>query len=314
VRLDRLCAGRGGVVFAKLENFNPGLSKKDRIAKSIVLGAKRTGVLKDGQTVVEMTSGNTGTGLAIVCAVLGHPFVAVMSEGNSKERVDMMRSLGARVELVPQLKSNKNQVSGADLELVKRRASELKEELDAFEVDQFFARDGVAAHFEETGAEILDQTNGEFDAFVDFVGTGGTFAGCAKRFKQFDPSKKCYVVEPESVAILSHALQGQNNASIVNNSLQHKIQGGGYGMPDLLFVQQAYEQGLVDGFLQISDEQALETTRALAKSEGIIGGFSSGANIAAALQLIDSGEAERVVALVCDSGMKYMSTDLFTES
>jgi len=272
-------------LLAKLEYLNPGHSKKDRIARQIVEDAERDGSLRPGQTVVELTSGNTGTGLAIVCAVKNYPFVAVMSKGNSPERARMMRALGAEVVLVDQLPdSEPGQVSGGDLELVEREAQRIARERDAFRVDQFRHRGNFRAHYLHTGPEILRQSGGRIDAFCDFAGTGGTFAGCAAAFKEYNPAIQCFMVEPASP--------------------HHRIQGGGYSMAELPLVNRDH----VDGCITIGDEEAMLAARRLAREEGIFAGFSSGANVAAALRLL---EGRTVVTLVNDSGMKYLSTDLW---
>jgi len=311
VQLSRLCSGRNGTILAKLENVNPGMSKKDRIAKHILERARSNGVLKPGQTVLELTSGNTGTGLAIACSVLGHPFIAVISEGNSNERVKMMEAFGAKVVQVPQVSnSTKNQVTGADLKLVEEVAKQLCQDLGAFRVDQFTRSWNSEAHCVGTADEIIKQTNaGQFDAFVDFVGTGGTYAGCMSAFKKNNPSVKGYIVEPRNASVLSSMFMKDKVQPYLN--AKHKIQGGGYSMRDLPLLDASFFETHVDGYIGVSDEQAIEATRLLARQEGILGGFSSGANIAAALSLIDKGEAECVVVIVCDSGMKYLSTDLW---
>ena len=181
VELSRLTAGKRGAIYAKIEFFNPGGSKKDRIAQRIIDDALADGRLKKGQTVIEVTSGNTGTGLAIVCAVRGLNFVAVMSSGNSPERRRMMEALGARVEVVPQAKgSPPGQVSGADLELVILRAEKLTKELGAHRADQFHDIANVKAHEEGTAEEIWNDLGGKLNAFCDFVGSGGTFVGVAR--------------------------------------------------------------------------------------------------------------------------------------
>jgi len=307
VQLDRLCNSFGLTekrIFAKLENFNPGLSKKDRIALSIIRHAKDIGRLRPGQTVVECTSGNTGTGLAIVCAQLGHPFIAVMSQGNSKERASMMQALGAQVELVPQARDSiPNQVTGQDLDLVDKRTFELVKLHDAFFADQFMHEGNFNAHFEGTGPEIWKQTCGELDAFVDFVGTGGSFGGISSYLKTRNNSIKCFVVEPECAPVLANSTA---NIDYVGG-IPHKIQGGGYSRKDLRFVL----DDLVDGYVTVTDQEAIDATRILAQKEGILGGFSAGANIAAAVKLLKENKARQITVLVCDSGMKYMSTDLF---
>jgi len=285
VELARISRASGGRILAKLEFLNPGYSKKDRIARQIVEDAEGDGSLGPGQTVVELTSGNTGTGLAIVCAVKGHPFVAVMSRGNSAERARMMRALGAEVVLVDQAESSRaGQVSGRDLELVEEAAQRITRERGAFRADQFRHAGNFRAHYLHTGPEIWEQTGGVFDAFCDFAGTGGTFAGCAAVFRERGSRAKCYLLEPSSE--------------------QHRIQGGGYAMELPLL-----ERGRPDGTLTITDEEAMECARRLAREEGIFAGFSSGANVAAGLRLAAGGKT--VVTVINDSGLKYLTTDLW---
>src|SRR5271157_587475 len=298
VELSRIAKGTGGRLLAKLEYLNPGFSKKDRIARQIVEDAEADGSLQPGQTVVELTSGNTGTGLAIVCAIKGHPFVAVMSKGNSPERARMMRALGAEIVLVEQTPdSQPNQVSGADLELVEAAARRIAHQRGAFRADQFYHAGNFRAHYLHTGPEILQQAGCRIDAFCDFAGTGGSFAGCAAAFKELDPGMQCFLVEPESCAVL---------AGYPVRNAGHRIQGGGYSMRELPLLRPEH----VDGYLAVSDEDAIAAARRLACEEGIFAGFSSGANLAAALQIL---HGRTVVILINDSGLKYLSTDLWGE-
>jgi cysteine synthase A len=300
VELSRLTKGMQGRILAKFEYLNPGFSKKDRIARQIINDAEAAGTLSPGQTVVELTSGNTGTGLAIVCGIKGYPFVAVMSRGNSMERARMMSALGAEVILVDQLPdSTPGQVSGGDLELVEREAQRIVKQRDAFRADQFQLQGNFRAHYLHTGPEIIRQSCGRIDAFCDFVGTGGSFGGCAAAFKEHRPGIDCFIVEPEGAAVLA----GQR----LTNS-NHRIQGGGYAMPVLPLLIPEH----VDGYLQVSDQQAIDMAHRLAKEEGIFAGFSSGANVAAARKLLeDKGKDLTVVVMICDSGLKYLSTDLW---
>jgi cysteine synthase A len=300
VALDRLTLGLDGRLLAKLEYLNPGFSKKDRIARQMIADAEADGSLQPGQTVVELTSGNTGTGLAIVCAVKGYPFVAVMSRGNSMERARMMAALGAEVVLVDQLPgSTPGQVSGGDLELVEQAAQRIVRERSAFRADQFRLAGNARAHYLHTGPEILRQSGGEFTLFCDFPGTGGSFAGCAAAFKEHDPSIECFVVEPAGAAVLA-------GGPVTNPN--HRIQGGGYSMPDLPLLRPE----LVDGYVQVTDEEAIDASRRLAREEGVFAGFSSGANVAAALKLLQTNHrGETAVVLLNDSGLKYLSTDLW---
>jgi len=300
VELGRLTARVDGRILAKLDYLNPGLSKKDRIGRQMIEDAEAAGALSPGQTVVELTSGNTGTGLAIVCGIKGYPFVAVMSRGNSIERARMMRALGAEVVLVDQLpESVPGQVSDGDLKLVEAEARRFVEERSAFRADQFELEGNFRAHHLHTGPEILEQSGGFIDAFCDFVGTGGTFAGCATAFKEHNPDIQCYIVEPQGAAILAGWPVTYPN---------HRIQGGGYSLNGLKMLR----PDLVDGYLQVSDQGAITMARRLAREEGVFAGFSSGANVAAAMQLLE-GELKgaTIVTMMCDSGLKYLSTDLW---
>ena len=302
VRLDRLTEHYGceGTILAKLDYLNPGFSKKDRAALGVIEAAEKDGSLKPGQTVVELTSGNMGTGLAIVCGIKGYPFVAVMSKGNSPERARMMAALGAEVVLVDQLpESRVGEVSGADLAEVDRVARQITEERDAFRADQFRRTGNPDAHELTTGPELWEQSGGTIDAFCDFVGSGGTLAGTAKYLRARNANIKCYPVEPEGAAVIS-------GKDAINPD--HPIQGGGYAMADLEFLR-----GMAwDGFLQVDGETARQTARDLANLEGIFAGFSAGANVAGAVQLLKGvHRGETIAVIICDSGLKYLSTDLF---
>ncbi|MBI3635814.1 MAG: cysteine synthase family protein [Candidatus Rokubacteria bacterium] len=300
VELARLTHGRPGRILAKLEYLNPGFSKKDRIARQMIDEAERDGTLGRGQTVVELTSGNTGTGLAIVCAVTGHPFVAVISRGNSAERARMMRALGAEVVLIDQAPgATPGQVSGHDLARVEEATRRIVGERDAFRADQFQLTANARAHALHTGPEILRQAGGAIHAFCDFVGTAGSFAGCAAAFKEHDRAIRCFVVEPAAAAAL---------AGRPVTSPHHRIQGGGYALAELAMLRGVP----IDGYVQVTDEQAIAAARRLAREEGIFAGFSAGANVAAALSLLDTTCAgQTIVVLVNDSGLKYLSTDLW---
>ena len=302
VELGRFVRRRGleGRILAKLEYVSPGGSKKDRIARQIIADAEAAGELVPGQCVVELTSGNTGTGLAIVCAVRGYPFVAVMSRGNSGERARMMQALGAEVVLVDQCAGSRpGRVSGEDLARVEAEARRIVAARGAFRADQFHHRGNVRAHELHTGPELLRQSGGSITAFCDFVGTGGTLAGCARALKAHDAGIACYGVEPSSAAVLGGA---------VTRPGEHRIQGGGYAMRELAMLEGA----VIDGYVSVKDEQAVATARALAAEEGIFAGYSSGANVAAAVALLAGPCRGGTVAVVmCDTGLKYMSTGLW---
>ncbi len=300
VELSRLTKGLDGRILAKLDYLNPGFSKKDRIARQIIEDAEAEGRLKPGQTVVELTSGNTGTGLAIVCGIKGYPFVAVMSKGNSMERARMMSALGAEVLLVDQLPDSKpGQVSGGDLELVEREAQRIVTERNAFRADQFRLAGNFRAHYLHTGPEFIRQSGGIIDAFCDFVGTGGSFGGCAAAFKEHNPSIRCFIVEPDGAAALAGEPITYPN---------HRIQGGGYSMPSLPLLRPEH----IDGYLKVTDTEAVSIARRLAREEGIFAGFSSRANVAVALHLLQTSFRSKTIAVIlCDSGLKYLSTDLW---
>ena len=300
VDLTRITRKMDGRILAKLEYMNPGFSKKDRIARQIIADAEASGELAAGRTVVELTSGNTGTGLAIVCGIKGYPFVAVMSKGNSIERARMMSALGAEVVLVSQLPSSvPGQVSGGDLALVEQETQRIVKEREAFRADQFKLKSNFRAHYLNTGPEIIRQSGGQIDIFCDFAGTGGSFAGCTAALKEHKPAIKCFIVEPEGAAILAGEPVTYPN---------HRIQGGGYAISHLPMLNPAD----VDGYLTVSDRQAVEMARRLAREEGIFAGFSSGANVAAAMELLKTSfKGKTAVVLICDSGLKYLSTDLW---
>ncbi|QEW29296.1 PLP-dependent cysteine synthase family protein [Roseovarius indicus] len=289
VELSRIrdALGLDGRLLAKVDYLLPGFSKKDRAAKAIVEAARESGELANGQTVVELTSGNMGTGLSIVCGVLGHPFVAVMSEGNSEERARMMRALGAEVVLVPQAEgSRKGEVSGADLALVEEAAQRITEARGAFRADQFAREGNSMAHETGTAPEIWEQSEGAVTAFCDFIGSGGTLGGAARFFGK--KGVRCYAVEPDQAA--------------------HPIQGGGYSMPDLVHLDGVH----LAGTETVSGAEAASHARLMARMEGIFGGYSAGANLAAAVRLLKDKEKGGCVAfVVCDSGLKYLSTDLW---
>jgi cysteine synthase A len=302
VPLDRLVAAHGlsGRILAKLEYLNPGGSKKDRVALEMVRDAREAGELKPGQPVVELTSGNTGTGLALVCKAFGHPFVAVMSRGNTPERAAMMRALGAELVLVEQAPGGVvGKVSGADLALVEERARALVQERGAFRADQFTLPASALAHERHTGPEIWEQSEGAVDVFVDFVGSGGSFAGVTRALRARRPELRAYVVEPATAPALA-------GGAVIDPG--HRVQGGGYSRSELALL----EPSLVTGYLTVTDDDAVRWARAAAAEEGVLGGFSTGANVAAAVQLLAGPEQGATIAvLACDSAMKYLSTDLY---
>jgi cysteine synthase A len=302
VELHRAVARRGleGRLLAKLETYNPGSSKKDRVALEIIREARSRGELEAGQTVVELTSGNTGTGLAIVCRALGHPFVAVISRGNSIERVRQMTAFGAEVVIVDQAPgSAPGQVSGEDLALVEVRTAEIVAERRAFRAHQFEREGSVLAHERHTGPELWEQSEGQVDVYLDLLGTAGSFTGVTRALRQRKPSVRAYAAEPAGAAILAgHPVTAPS----------HRLQGAGYARANLPL----FDPNLATGYIQVTDDDAIAAARFLAAEEGIFAGFSSGAHLAAAWQLLAGPERGATIAfLVCDSGLKYLSTDLF---
>lgn len=293
IELSRLHPGPGRIL-AKLELLQPGGSVKDRAALTMIQRARETGRLQPGQPVVEMTSGNTGAGLAVVCNTLGHPFIAVMSCGNSPERVRMILGLGVELIRVPQVDGRPGQVTGSDLDAARQEALKIAATRDAYFVDQFNNPGNVLAHECGTGPEIWEAVDGEFDAFVAMVGTGGTFVGVSRYLKARSNSVLCAAVEPVGSAII---------ATGKITEARHIIQGAGYGI-----VPPLWEPDLADALVTVSDQEARSYKAKLGSAEGIYAGYSSGANVCAAVKLLDNGRLgpdATVVTLLPDTGLKY---------
>lgn len=292
VALDRVHSGPGRIV-AKAEFLQPGGSVKDRAAKAIVLAAREDGRLKPGMPVVEMTSGNMGAGLAVVCAALGHLFIATMSAGNSTARARMMEGLGARVVLVPQVDGTPGQVTGADVAAAADAAAQITRD-GGYYVDQFNASEGIVAHETTTGPEILEQFGGPVDGWVAAVGTGCTFIGVARALKAANPATLCAAVEPEG----SEPLAGKKV-----EKARHIVQGTGYGL-----VPPHWDSGLMDLSLTVTDAEVEYWHRQLAVMEGLYVGYSAAANVCAAAKLLRSARLKvdaTVATVLCDTGLKY---------
>jgi cysteine synthase A len=289
VRVNRL-APQHVTMYVKCEFFNPLHSVKDRLALAIIEDAERRGVLKPGQTVVEATSGNTGIALAMVCAAKGYPFVAVMVETFSIERRKIMRALGARVILTPAAERGSGMV---------RKAAELAEKHGWFPARQFENEANPAYHRNTTGPEILiDFASRRLDYFVSGWGTGGTLTGAGQMIKLARPEVQIIATEPESAALLS----GKPFAP-------HKIQGW---TPD--FIPAVLDRSVADRIVPVSDTEALETARALARHEGIFCGISCGGTFAAALKVAhEAAEGAVILAMLPDTGERYLSTALFAD-
>lgn len=287
VRLHRLPPGHVEL-YVKIEAFNPMASVKDRLALGIILDAERRGLLKPGQTVVEATSGNTGIALAMVCAARGYGFVAIMSDSFSIERRKLMRALGAKVILMPAAERATGMV---------RRAEELAKEHGWFLARQFANPANPEYHRNTTGPEILKDFAGRrFDYWVTGYGTGGTLTGAGEMIKLARPEVKIVATEPAGASLLAG-----------KEWQPHKIQGW---TPD--FIPDVLNREVFDELVPVSDERALEIARRLASEEGIFAGISSGATLAAALEVADRAEEGSVIlAMLPDTGERYLSTVLF---
>ncbi|HYL01740.1 MAG TPA: cysteine synthase A [Steroidobacteraceae bacterium] len=287
VRIQRL-GPKHVTLFVKCEFFNPLSSVKDRLAIAIIEDAERTGKLKPGQTVVEATSGNTGIALAMVCAAKGYPFVAVMSESFSVERRRLMKILGARVLITPAAERGSGMV---------RRAEELAKKHGWFVARQFDNEANPAYHRSTTGPEILQDFAGRrLDYFVTGWGTGGTLTGAGQMIRLARPDVEIIACEPEGAAMLS----GKPWAS-------HKIQGW---TPD--FIPGVLKRDVAHRIVTVTDAEAVESARALARSEGILCGISSGATFAAALKVAGgAAQGAVILAMLPDTGERYLSTVLF---
>jgi cysteine synthase A len=276
-------------VVVKLEYFNPGGSVKDRIALSMIEDAEARGVLTPGATIIEPTSGNTGVGLAWVGTSRGYRVVLTMPDTMSLERRRLLQAYGAELVLTPGAEGMKGAI---------RRADELRLATPgAVTLGQFVNPANPAIHERTTGEEIWQDTEGQVDIFVAGVGTGGTVSGTGARLKQHNPQVRVVAVEPASSAVLSTGVAGK-----------HRIQGIGAG-----FVPQTYSSDVVDQVLTVSDEEAAAHARLLARNEGLLVGISSGAAYAAALRLARQPEnaGKTIVALLPDTGERYLSTGLF---
>ena len=285
---------KAGALLAKAEFVMPGGSTKDRVALEIITAARKSTALRPTYPVIEMTSGNMGCALAVVCAVLGHQFIAIMSAGNSPERVKMIRGLGADVILVPQVDGAPGHVTGSDLVEVERMTRMIMLERRAFFVDQFHNPGCVEAHFKTTGPELWADADGRIDAFVSCVGTGGTLLGTSRYLKSRSTRIRTYAVEPVGAEVL---------AGKPVTKPRHLIQGTSYGR-----IPEHWNPDFVDGFLAVSDAEVEATRDLLGRLEGLYVGYSSAANVAAAVKLMESGAlgpAPVVTTLLCDSGLKY---------
>ena len=288
VALGRLGEGLGGEIVAKLEFLNPGGSVKDRLGVAMLDAAERDGLIEPGSVIVEPTSGNTGIALALVCAARGYKLILTMPEGMSRERAALLRAYGAEVHETPSM--------GGMGEAVER-ARELVREHGGYMPMQFSNPANAEIHRRTTAEEIWSDLDGEIDAFVAGVGTGGTITGVGQVLKERRPHAQVIAVEPASSPVLSGGEPGP-----------HRIQGIGAG-----FVPEVLDRSVIDEVIPVGDEDAVETAAALARREGVLAGISAGAAVYAALEVAGRADmhGKRVVVIVPDSGERYMSLPFF---
>lgn len=284
--------GQKARLILKIEAFNPGGSVKDRIALQMIWDAEKDGILKEGATIIEPTSGNTGVGLAWVGTSKGYKVILTMPESMSLERRNLLAALGARLELTPASQGMKGAIA---------KAQELKESIPgAVILGQFVNPSNPLAHERTTAEEIWRDTDGAVDVFVGGVGTGGTVSGTGRALKRHKPSIRIVAVEPAGSPVLTEGRSGS-----------HKIQGIGAG-----FVSQTFDASVVDQVIPVSDEDAAASSRLLASKEGLLVGISSGASFHAALTLArdERFAGKMIVALLPDTGERYLSTGLFNRN
>ena len=288
VRLNRISREGAATIYAKVEYFNPGGSVKDRICLNMINEAERQGRLKPGATIVEPTSGNTGIGLALISAVRGYKLILVMPESMSMERASLLSSYGAQLVLTAAWEGMKGSIKEAE--------SLAAANPESFMPDQFSNPANPAIHRKTTAVEIWDAMEGRIDAFVAAVGTGGTITGCGEVFKERNPKIKVIAVEPAGSPVLSGGDPGP-----------HRIQGIGAG-----FIPKVLNRSILDGVMTVTDEEAFQTAKLLAKKEGLLVGISSGANVAAAQKVAaELGPDKNVVTVLCDTGERYISIEKY---
>ncbi|HJU06603.1 MAG TPA: cysteine synthase A [Nitrospiraceae bacterium] len=288
VRLNQLSRPESATIYGKVESFNPGGSVKDRICLNMINEAERQGRLKPGGTIVEPTSGNTGIGLALVAAVRGYKLILVMPESMSMERASLLSSYGAQLVLTAAWEGMKGSIKEAE--------SIVAQNPSYFMPDQFSNPANPAIHRQTTAVEIWDALDGKIDAFVAAVGTGGTITGCGEVFKERKPTTKIIAVEPAGSPVLSGGDPGP-----------HKIQGIGAG-----FIPKVLNRSVLDRVITVTDDEAYQTSKLLAKREGLLVGISAGANVFAAQKVAEElGPGKNVVTILCDTGERYISIEKY---
>lgn len=290
IQLNRLPETGGASVYLKLESMNPGGSVKDRTALNMIRDAEEKGLLKPGATIIEPTSGNTGIGLAMVAAAKGYKTIIILPASASTERIKLLKAYGAQVILTPEEQLMQGSID---------KANALLETMpNAFMPNQFQNMANPEVHKETTAVEIMEQMEGRLDVFVATAGTGGTISGVGEVLKAHLPGLKIYVVESKCSPVIAGG-----------KPAPHKIVGTGPG-----FIPGTLNRNIYDKIIHVTDKEAIEATKALARQEGILCGVSTGASTHVALQLArELEQGKRVLAMAPDTGERYMSTDLFDE-
>ncbi len=287
IRLNKISNDLGVEIVAKCEFLNPTGSIKDRAAHFMIKTALENKTINKDTTIIEPTSGNTGIALASICASLGIKIILTMPESMSLERRAILKAYGAKLELSPKEKG-----MNGSIELAKQLQSKIP---NSIILQQFENPANVKAHIQTTAPEIINQTNGDFDYFVASIGTGGTFTGCSKVFKEKVKDIKTIAVEPKNSPVLSGGIPAP-----------HKIQGIGTG-----FIPKIVDTTLIDEVITVTDEEAFKEARNLAKDEGLLVGISSGANISACKKIAKKYKPKRIVTILPDTGERYLSSGLF---
>lgn len=293
IKLEKLADSNCADIYVKYEGGNPTGSMKDRMALSMIEGAEQRGELKPGGKIVEYTGGSTGSSLAMVCANRGYKAHFISSDAFAEEKLRTMKAFGAELEIIP---SDKGKITAKLIDEMIERAKELSNEPNTFGTDQINNNDNKIA-YHKMAKEIIDVLGTNIDEFMTGVGTGASFSGNSEIFKKEIPDIRCMAIEPKNVRFLSGG----------DTSGTHRLEGIGLG-----FIPSIYRLDLQDDVISVSDEDAYETARRLAKLEGIWGGITSGANVWAALQRAKSiGPGKKIVTIIIDSGLRYLNSDLY---
>ena len=293
IKIEKLTDSESAEIYVKFEGANPTGSMKDRLALSMIEGAEKRGDIHKGGTIIDYTGGSTGSSLAMICSAKGYKAHFVSSDAFAEEKLQTMRAFGATLELVP---SENGKITANVIDRAIARVREIAEQSNTFYTDQFKNVDNRNA-YHIMAREIIDELGNDIDEFLAGVGTGGCFSGNAEIFKKEIPQIRCIPIEPFNVRTLSGG----------DTSGTHRLEGMGAG-----FIPEICRLDLADEIIAVKDEDAYETARNLARIEGIFGGITSGANVWAAIQRAKIlGKGKKIVTVVCDSGLKYLSGDLY---